>query len=93
MCALMYLTNCTWPYIVFSVNLLVRYNSSPIQRHWNDIKHILRYLRGTTDMGLFYANELKQQLTGYADARYLLDPYKASSQTGYVFHYSGTTIS
>ena len=42
--ALMYLANCTRPYIAFSVNLLARYSSVPTQRHWNGIKHILRYL-------------------------------------------------
>ena len=41
---LMYLANCTHPYIAFSVNLLARYNSSLTQRHWNGIKHILHYL-------------------------------------------------
>ena len=43
--ALMYLTNCTCLDITFSVNLLAKYNSVPTQRHYNDIKHILRYLR------------------------------------------------
>ena len=52
--ALMYLTNCTRPNIAFPVNLLARYSSAPTRRHWNGIKHLLRYLRGTTDMGLFY---------------------------------------
>ncbi|WKA03311.1 hypothetical protein VitviT2T_021428 [Vitis vinifera] len=66
--ALMYLANCTRPDIAFSVNLLARYSSAPTRRHWNGIKHILRYLRGTTDMGLFYSRESKQQLLGYADA-------------------------
>ena len=47
-CALMYLTNCTHPYIDFFVNLLARYSSAPMQRHWNSIKHILYYLQGTT---------------------------------------------
>ena len=51
--ALMYLANCTRPYIVFSVNLLARYIFVQTQRHWNGIKHILRYLQGTTDMGYF----------------------------------------
>ena len=74
--ALMYLTNCTRPDIAFSVNFLARYSSAPTRRHWNGIKHILRYLRGTTDMGLFYSRESKQQLLGYADAEYLSDPYK-----------------
>ncbi|RVW19230.1 Copia protein [Vitis vinifera] len=51
--ALMYLANCTRPDIAFSVNLLARYSSAPTRRHWNGIKHILRYLRGTTDMVYF----------------------------------------
>ena len=42
--ALMYLANCTRPDIAFSVNLLARYSSAPTRRHWNGIKHILRYL-------------------------------------------------
>ena len=31
--ALMYLANCTHPYIAFSINLLARYSSTPTQRH------------------------------------------------------------
>ena len=73
---LMYLVNCTHPDIVFSVNLLVRYSSAPTWWHWNGIKHILCYLCGTTDMGLFYSRGSKQQLLGYADAGYLSDPDK-----------------
>ena len=53
--ALMYIANCTRPDIAFSVNLLARYNFAPTKRHWNGIKHILRYLRGTSDMGLYYS--------------------------------------
>ena len=44
-------------------------------------------------MGLFYSNKSKEKLLGYADARYLSDPHKARSQTGYVFNYNGTAIS
>ena len=75
-------TDCTRPDIGFSVNLLVRYSSAPTQRHWNCIKHILRYLQRTTDMSLFYSKESKQQLFGYADAGYLSYPHKAISQQG-----------
>ena len=91
--ALMYLANCTRPDISFSVNLLARYSSAPTRRHWNSIKHILRYLNGTTDMGLFYSNKSKEKLLGYEDAGYLSDQHKARSQTEYVFNYNGTTIS
>ena len=91
--ALMYLANCTRPDIAFSVNLLARYSFAPIRRHWKGIQHILRYLSGTTDMGLFYSNKSKEKLLGYADAGYLSDPHKARSQTGYVFNYNETAIS
>ena len=58
----MYLANYTQPDIAFAVNLLARYSSAPTRRHWNGIKHILRYLRGTIDLGLFYPNGSKPQL-------------------------------
>ena len=57
--ALMYLAGHTRPDISFAVNLLARYSSSPTRRHWNGVKHILRYLQGTQDMGLFFSNESK----------------------------------
>ena len=91
--ALMYLSNCTRPDITFSANLLARYSSASTRRQWNGIKHILWYLRGTSDMGLYYSKESKLQLIGYADAGCLSDPHRARSQTWYVFTYGGTTIS
>jgi len=90
---LMYLANTTRPDIIFSVNLLARYSSSPTRRYWNGIKHILRYLKETLDMGLFYANKGSADLVGYADAGYLSDPHKARSQIGYVFICGVTVIS
>ena len=89
----MYLANCTRLNIDFYVNLLARYSSTSTQRHWNDINHILRYLKRTIDMDLFYSKESKQQLLRYADARYLSDPYKVKSQTRYVFNYNKIVIS
>ena len=89
----MYLANNTRPDICFAVCLLARFSSSPTKRHWNDVKHILRYLRWTMDMCLFYSNESKSELIGYADSGYLSDPHKARSQTGYLFTCGDTTIS
>ena len=91
--ALIYLANCTHSNIALFFNLLVRYSSTPTQRHWNSIKHILHYLRRTTNMSLFYSRESKQKLFGYANAGYLLDPYKGRLQTRYVFNCNVTTIS
>jgi len=77
--ALMYLANYTRPDISFSVNLLSRYSSSPTRRHWSGVKHVLRYLRGTIDMRLFYPKVPKLELIGYADVGYLSDPHHGRS--------------
>ena len=89
--ALLNLAQYTRLDIAFLVNLLARFSSAPTQRHWNDVKHILRYLRGTIDLGLFYSKE--STLKGYADSGYLFYPHKAHSQTGYVFTCGNTAIS
>ena len=44
-------------------------------------------------MCLFYSNESKSELIGYADAWYLFDPHKAQSQTNYLFTCIDTSIS
>ena len=51
--ALMYLANCARLDIAFSMNLLARYSLAPTLRHWNGVKHLLRYLCGTSDIGSF----------------------------------------
>ncbi|XP_070672597.1 secreted RxLR effector protein 161-like [Malus domestica] len=102
--ALLYLAQCTRPDISFAVNLLARYSNAPARKHWNGVKDIFRYLKGTTDLGLFYTHEspsvaapyglrIDSSLIGYADAGYLSDPHRACSQTGYVFTVGDTVIS
>ncbi|KAJ9555653.1 hypothetical protein OSB04_010267 [Centaurea solstitialis] len=102
--ALLYLAQCTRPDISFAVNCIARHSNAPTRRHWNGIKDIFRYLKGTTDMGLFYPYASSSEdtaigtlknatLVGYADAGYLSDPHKGRSQSGYVFTIGNTAIS
>ncbi|KAM1635108.1 hypothetical protein ACFXTN_011968 [Malus domestica] len=88
--ALLYLAQCTRPDISFAVNILARYSNAPTCRHWNGVKDICRYLKGTTDLGLFYTCEspsaaafygpwIDFRLVGYADARYLSNPHRERS--------------
>jgi hypothetical protein len=91
--ALMYLANNTTPEIAFVVNCLAIHSAAPTMRHWNDIKDILIYLHGTTDLGLFFRTNQDHSLIRYADGGYLSDPQNARSQIGYVFLHGGTAIS
>ncbi|XP_068307434.1 secreted RxLR effector protein 161-like [Pyrus communis] len=102
--ALLYLAQCTRPDISFAVNLLARYSNAPTSRHWNGVKDIFYYLKGMTDLGLFYNREsssvaapygswIDSRLVSYTDAGYLCDPHRARSQIGYVFTVGDTAIS
>jgi hypothetical protein len=64
----MYLANSTRPDIAFDVNLLARFSSAPTKRHWSGVKRILRYLRGTIDLGLYFRNKQNHSIIGYTDA-------------------------
>jgi hypothetical protein len=64
---LMFLTN-TRPDITFAVNLLSRYSSAPQQAHLRGVKQILRYIKGTKNIGLLYKRNTGLSLTGYTDA-------------------------
>jgi hypothetical protein len=53
--ALMYLATTTQPDIAYAVGYLARFNSDPGLAHWQAVKHLLRYLKGTPDYGITYA--------------------------------------
>ena len=83
--ALLYLSTYTRSDISFAVSVLARHSQKPGVRHWNGIKHLLRYLRGTEDLGLFYTKGSQEEIIGYADAGFRSDEVSGKSQTGYIF--------
>jgi hypothetical protein len=57
--ALMYLAITTLQEITYSVSKLAHCNLNPSLEHWQTVKHLLRYLKGTMDLLLTYrSNEL-----------------------------------
>ncbi|KAI5413573.1 hypothetical protein KIW84_057951 [Lathyrus oleraceus] len=63
--ALMYLANYTRPDISFVDNLLARYSSSSILRHWNRVKHVLRYLRELKNLAEIKVEGLQASLEAH----------------------------
>jgi hypothetical protein len=57
------------------------------------MKHLMRYLRGTEDLGLFYKKCQNQKITSYADSGFKMDEVAGKSQTGYIFIRDGAPIS
>ncbi|MBW0478672.1 hypothetical protein O181_018387 [Austropuccinia psidii MF-1] len=88
-----YLAHHTQPDILFTVNQLSRYSTKPNQCHWNGLKHLLRYLKGSKDKCLVYTRcTTKDKLTGWEDADYanINDDHK--SITGYVILTFGNPV-
>ncbi|XP_070022936.1 secreted RxLR effector protein 161-like [Nicotiana sylvestris] len=67
--SLLYLTTSR-PGIFFSVGLCARFQSNPKESHLKAAKRILRYLKGTQDLVLYYPSGDNFNLIGYADADY-----------------------
>ncbi|XP_019241156.1 PREDICTED: uncharacterized protein LOC109221148 [Nicotiana attenuata] len=67
--SLVYLT-ASRPDIIFSVGLCARFQSNPKESHLKATKRILRYLKGTQDLVLYYPSGDNFNLIGYADADY-----------------------
>ena len=65
--SLMYLTN-TRPDICFAVNTLSQYLVQPRRVHLVTAKHVMRYLKGTIEFGLYYDGSHEYRLYGYMDA-------------------------
>ena len=45
---------CTRPNICYSIGMISRYQSNPGLKHWQVVKHILKYLQRTRDYMLVY---------------------------------------
>ena len=58
------------PDIIYSVCVCARFQVTPKESHFIVAKHILRYLKGTEDLCLFYPYEYPFDLVEYMDVDY-----------------------
>ena len=59
-----YLACWTRPDIAFIVNKLCKFMSNPGDVHWQLLKHLLRYLKGTKHKGLLFDFAYPSSVTG-----------------------------
>ncbi|KAJ6978840.1 hypothetical protein NC653_027111 [Populus alba x Populus x berolinensis] len=90
--SLMFVMICTRPNIAQAVGAASRYMANPSREHWNTIKRILRYIKGTSDAVLCYGGS-KFTVRGHIDLDFAGDLEKRKSTTGYVFIIAGGAVS
>jgi hypothetical protein len=77
----------TRPDMAFSVCLAARYMERPIEMHLVALKRILRYLKGTLNLGILYKCKTDKNLVlqGWSDSDYAGDHDDRKSTSGYIF--------
>lgn len=91
--ALGYAVICTRPDLAFTYSRLSKFSSKPGRTHWQAMKSTLRYLAGTTDLGLVYKWSGDDILFGYSDSDFASDPENRRSTSGFIFYLGGSLIS
>lgn len=91
---LLYIAVNSRPDIAAAISIMSRKVSCPTQQDWNELKRIVRYLKGTKDLKLTLSSSSDRSgLTGYADADWAECRDDRKSNSGYVFKFCGGTIS
>lgn len=92
-----YLACWTRPDIVFTVNKLCKYMSNPGDTHWQLLKHLLRYLKGTKNKGLVFdftsQSGESPGLHGFSDSSHADCPDTRHSTIAYVFRLDNAVLS
>lgn len=88
---LIYLTN-TRPDLAYAVGILSRFMSAPQQNHLDAARHVLRYIKSTSDFGLFYPRSTTLSLTGYTDFDHAACKDTRRSIGAYLFQFAGGTV-
>ena len=90
--SLVYLTN-TRRDICFDVNNLSQYLVEPIHVHLVAAKHVMRYLKGTIDFGLYYERDHNYILYGHTDSDWVGSALDRKSTLGGCYCLGSTMIS
>lgn len=91
--SLRYLVN-TRPDLVFAVGYVSRFLEEPHKDHMMAVKHILRYVKGTKNWGLWFGRKGRKEagLIGYSDSDYAGDVDSRKSTTGVVFFLNNSPV-
>lgn len=83
----------TRPDVSYVVQQLSQFLSAPAVSHYQAAVHVLQYLKGTVNIGLFYPASTEFILKGYCDADWGSCAFSAKSLSGYAMFLGDSLIS
>ena len=79
---------------MYGVSLISWFMSSPTMSHWIATKRILRYLKGTIDLWIFYKKgESSLRIMAFTDSDYADNLDDRRSTSGFVFMLGSGAVS
>ncbi|KAL4559836.1 hypothetical protein LXL04_031982 [Taraxacum kok-saghyz] len=90
--SLMYAMVCTRPDIAHAVGVVSRFLSNPGKKHWEAVRWIFRYLRGTSKLGITFGNG-PPNLVGFTDSDMAGNKDNMKSTSGYLMTFAGGAVS
>ena len=85
--SLIYATTCTRPDLSWVVSRLSQNLANPRESDWVMLKHVLRYVKGTSKYKLFYSKcDGDLELVGYSDSDWASSHEDRRSTSGYCFY-------
>lgn len=90
--SIMYLAVCTRSDIAYSVSYLSQFNVNHTKEHWLAVKRVLKYLKGTKDVGIVYQKG-NAPVTGFVDSDWANNILDRKSFYGYFFMLANGPIS
>ena len=93
--SLLYLLIGTKPDITYAVSNVANFCANPSKQHWTAVKRILRYLKGTTGLGLLslYSKDGSKDCVSYSDADWAGDIDDQKLTSGYLFQICVAAVS
>jgi len=89
---LLYLT-LTRPDISYAIQHLYQFLQQSAEPHYQAALHVLRYLKGTAQKGLYYSADCSLCLTAYCDVDWGTCTMSAKSLTGYCIFLGSSLVS
>ncbi|WVZ16441.1 hypothetical protein V8G54_009423 [Vigna mungo] len=93
--SIMYDMVCTRPDVAHGVSVLSQFMINPGPTHWEALKWMLRYIRGSLGTGLSFQNNFQGggYIEGFVDSDFAGCMDTRKSRSGYVFTLFGTAVS
>ena len=91
--SLNYAAIATRPDLSTAVGKLAQFMKNPSAEHWVAIKRVLRYVKGTLNLGLRFTYSESFKLVGYSDSDWAGCVDSRKSTSGYVFRVGNSTVS